>query len=291
MITVYGIVYNEYGNFIPQWIQYMENQTVKPEMLIVLGKNHGADIGYLKKKKVKYVICDSDNMGELRNKGLEKIKTKFWLYFSIDDELLPNACEEIIKEDQDALSIRFSTIQVGGAITKDCKSPTINNIDDLMNWEKMWGGYVAVKGNTDLRFREDIEVPNLSFHFELFRRGIKTKQSNNILIVHHRRPNSHHFRNEKERKSKIFVVEINKTRDEVLNEVINKAKRVKIQAIQKYFDNSLETNVLRNNEEIRPENNLIKPKDKYVVNIDRAKKITNTIWEDRPLAKIIEIIE
>lgn len=219
-ITVYGVVYNNYGGFIPQWIKYMKKQTLKPEVVIALGKDHGADLEWLDKNKIKYVLCDSDNMGQLRNAALEKVTTPFHLYFSIDDELLPEACEFIVNQDADALSIRYDVIEPDGRVRENWPSPKMNTLEDLYNWEKMWGGYVAVKGNHDIRYREDIAVPNLSFHFELFKRGITTVDSNKVLIIHHRRLGSHHFKSVSEGITKQFIVEINKTREEVIRNLL-----------------------------------------------------------------------
>lgn len=95
-ITVYSIVYNNYGHFIPQWIEWIKKQTVIPNILIVLGEKHGADLKWLRKNNIKYIIKRTSNMGKLRNAGKAEIETDWALYFSIDDELLPHACEEII---------------------------------------------------------------------------------------------------------------------------------------------------------------------------------------------------
>ena len=181
MMTVFTIVYNNYGRFIPQWVEYMIKQTIPPEMIVVLGKDHGADIDYLKEKNIKYVLCDSDNMGKLRNAGLKQVKTEWWLYFSVDDELLPNACEYIIKQDTDAVSIKFDVIEPNGSVKLECLSPCMKSIEDLNGWKKFWGGYTAVRENKDLKFNEEIEVPNLTMHFELFRRGLKTIRSEKIF--------------------------------------------------------------------------------------------------------------
>lgn len=226
-ITVFAIVYNDYGRFIPQWVEFMKQQTVKPEMLIVLGKNHGADIKWLDDNKIKYIKSTSDNMGVLRNEAMKKIKTDFWLYFSIDDELLPIACEEIIKTNVEALSITFDAIEPNGQVRKQLFSPCINSIDDMEKWQQFWGGYVAIKGNYDLRFREDIEVPNLTLHFDLFKRGIKTVKSKKSLIVHHRWSKSHHFITAENGKRAMFVDEIEKTKNEIIREKIKNRKEFK----------------------------------------------------------------
>lgn len=39
-ITVFSVVYNGYGRFIPQWNEYLNKQTIPVKKLIVLGQNH-----------------------------------------------------------------------------------------------------------------------------------------------------------------------------------------------------------------------------------------------------------
>lgn len=289
MITVFTIVYNDYGRFIPQWLEWLRQQTLKPELLVVLGKDHGADIKWLKENKIKYVICDSDNMGVLRNAGLEKVKTDWWLYFSVDDELLPHACEEIVNTDADAISIRFDVIEPDGSIKKDCHSPHITTVKELNNWSRCWGGYVAVKGNTNIRFREDIEVPNLTLHFELFKRDLKVVKSETILAIHHRWGESHHFRSKNIRKK--FVIEIDKTKEEIIEELIKGGNyMMTIKALQNYTDEQLKkekenkTLVLRNGEKIEVEKGKILKNDEYCVEIDRGNQIINAGY-----AKMIDL--
>jgi len=218
-ITVFSIVYNNYGKFIPQWNEYMNNQTIPVKKFIVLGHNHGADMQYLKENNIDYIYYDSTRMGVLRNKGLERVKTNWWFYFAIDDELLPHACEEIVNTDADAISIRFNAIDVDGKLLKDQKSPHLQSLYDVKNWQNAkWGGYTAVRGNTDLRYNEDVEVPNLTFHFELFRRGLKVVKSNSILVVHHRWSNSHHFKSARDGSRRKSISVIDKIAQELVKE-------------------------------------------------------------------------
>lgn len=244
MITVYGIVYNGYGKFIPQWVDWLKKQTIKPKMIIGLGKDHGADMLWLEKNKIKYIECNSDNMGVIRNATKKHIKTKWELYLSIDDELLPHACEEILNspDDVDAVSLNFDAIEPTGEVSYNCHSPMINTLDELQNWKKCWGGYVAVKGNHDILYREDIEVPNLTFHFELFKRNLKTVRSSTVCVIHHRWAESHHFRNQ----HRNFISQIDAVKDEMFKEELfkyNKIKKIKgrgfnsIEDVEEYVSN------------------------------------------------------
>lgn len=227
-ITVFSIVYNNYGKFIPQWNEYMNNQTISVKKFIVLGHNHGADMQYLKENNIDYIYYDSDVMGVLRNKGLERVKTNWWFYFAIDDELLPHACEEIVNTDADAISIRFNAIDVDGRLLKDQNSPHLKTISDVKNWKNTkWGGYTAIRGNTDLRYNEDVEVPNLTLHFELFKRNLKVVKSNSILVVHHRWSESHHFRSEKDGSRRRSISEIDRIAQQIIKDKENELKKMK----------------------------------------------------------------
>ena len=289
-ITVFTVVYNDYGRFIKQWNEWLNKQTIEIDKLVVLGIDHNADIDYLKENKIDYVLCDSNNMGKLRNAGLEQVKTKWWLYFSVDDELLPHTCEEIVNADADAVSLTFDVIEPDGRLLKECHSPCINTIEELNNWSRCWGGYVAVKGNTDLRFNEHIEVPNLTLHFELFKRGLKTVRSNGVSAIHHRWGESHHFRSKNIRKS--FVDEIESTKNEIIEEMIKGGKNMRIKALRDYIDNELaktdnKTKVLRNGEYVLTGGNIQKG-DEYEVSNERGKQILS---HPKNLAMLIEIVK
>ena len=197
-ITVYTIVYNEYGRFIPQWVEWLKLQTFTPEIMIILGKNHGADIQYLKDNNIKYYTSRSDNMGKLRNIALNNIDRDSWkLYFSVDDELLPTACEKIVNAPTDVYSLKFRVINPNNMVVNNCMSPVVNEDNDLKNWRKYrWGGYVAHK-DPDVRYDEKIEIPNLLLHFELYKNGNKSSLSEEELAVCHRWQESHGFRTEK----------------------------------------------------------------------------------------------
>jgi len=96
-ITVFTIIYNNYGQFLDKWLSCIKQQTIQPkEIIVVLGKNHGVDIG--KYEGVKFLLFDSDVMGTLRNIAITNKRFKKCLYFSVDDELLPNAIQQIEKK-------------------------------------------------------------------------------------------------------------------------------------------------------------------------------------------------
>jgi len=95
--TVFTIIYNGYGEFLDTWLWCVRKQTLQAkEIIVVLGTDHGVDV--TKYDKVKFLYCDSDVMGVLRNAAIMNKRFKKCLYFSVDDELLPNALMEIDKK-------------------------------------------------------------------------------------------------------------------------------------------------------------------------------------------------
>ena len=64
-ITVFTIIYNNYGKFLDKWLKNLYKQTVRPsKIIVVLGKNH--DVDRFKYKDITFILKDSDNMGTLR---------------------------------------------------------------------------------------------------------------------------------------------------------------------------------------------------------------------------------
>jgi len=118
-ITVFTIIYNNYGEFLPDWLWYLKQQTEQPkEIIVVLGKNHGVD--KTKFDKVKFIECDSDVMGTLRNEAIRAKRFKKCLYFSVDDELLPNALADIDKkfiQGYKVVGLKFQDLKLVGTRT------------------------------------------------------------------------------------------------------------------------------------------------------------------------------
>ena len=250
---------------------------------------------YLEENNIEYYVSDSSNMGTLRNIALPHITTEWWLYFSSDDELLPHACKEIVNTNADAVSLLFDMYEIDNSIKLECHSPCINNVTTLQNWDRAWGGYVAVKGNTDIRFNEDIEVPNLTLHFELFRRGLNTVESKTICAIHHRWLGSHHFRsNEADRLR--FVEEINRIKDKIIEELLSNATHVTIKANHNYNDSWLlkelknNTIVIRNGESIYVPSGKILKNDMYMVTKERGIELSKVYYKAGPQAKPTSLI-
>ena len=278
MMTVFTIVYNNYGKFIPQWNEYLNKQTKPVKKIVILGNNHGADLKYLKDNGIEYVECDSSNMGKLRNQAMPLIKTKWWLYFSVDDELLPEACETITKKRADAVSLKFKVIQPDHKTTKICNSPKINTLKELSEClSNSWGGYVAVKNNTDIRFNEDIEVPNYTLHFDLFSRNLKTVSSKDILAVHHRWEKSHHFLSLENGSRKKSLRTIMKARDETFDKYLDNYDFIIIKALQEYND--------------KEEKRRIKKGEEYKVSKARGKLILKAKFKNSRLAEFVNFIK
>lgn len=184
-MTIFSIVYNNYGKFIKQWNENIDNQTVKVKKIIALGKNHGADLQYLKDNNIKYIETESSNMGYLRNRALELVKTKRWLYFSIDDELLPNAVEEILKQKTDLVALRFIHED------KELNSAFIKSEDDIKYWKERFYIEGWVSCNKKIYYKEDIEIPNFPWLFDCYKAKLSYSYTDKPVAIYKRWDGSH----------------------------------------------------------------------------------------------------
>jgi len=184
-ITIYTIIYNNYGMFLKEWLKNVKLNKPK-KIIVVLGKNHGVE----NKKQyigVKFIEIDSDIMGTLRNAAIEHIETEWSLYFSVDDILLPNAVEDIISHNSDAVTLRYINEDTLG--NKTDRISAYYNIKDIPKWKQIdIPGYIAIKGKY---LYEDIEIPNYPYLFKLALLGLKIEHSKDICAIYKRRENSH----------------------------------------------------------------------------------------------------
>lgn len=200
-ITVYTIVFNDYGRFLPQWIDNIKYQNMKAsEIIIVLGKNHGANIKELKEqlKDIKYQIieCEDDVMGILRNKAIKKIKTEWMLYFSVDDMLLGNCIEEVYRKSStcDAVYLKYVDKLLSG--TEVVRGNILDRYN-MFDWKNVCTvpGYIALKRkyNNKVLYYEEIEIPNYPYLFMLAQIGLRLGNTNEICAVYKRREGSHGY--------------------------------------------------------------------------------------------------
>jgi len=199
-ITTFTIAYNDYGKFLPQWIDNIKKQDTKVEkIIIVLGKKHGANIKKLEEqlKDIDYEIIKSKSsrMGTLRNEAIRKIKTEWMLYFSADDELMPNAITEIEQKskDNDVIALRYIDVDVNGGETP--RESAIIPLECVLDWKKeyMVPGYIAVKRkhNNRILYYENIEIPNYPYLFLLASKGLKMANTDQVCAMYRRRKHSH----------------------------------------------------------------------------------------------------
>lgn len=178
-MTVFTIIFNNYGRFIPQWLDNLAKQTVKPkEIIIVLGKNHGADIDKIP-SNVKLYFSDSDNMGTLRNIGVKNAGCKRWLYFAGDDELLPNAIEEILKKNTDMVALKY---WYNG---EEQKSAVVKSEEEITKWREHFYLEGWVSCNQKIYYKEDIANPDLVFLFDCYRLGLSYSYTDVPVAVFH----------------------------------------------------------------------------------------------------------
>lgn len=195
-ITVFTIVYNNYGGFLDNWISNILKQTMLPKsIIIVLGKNHDVNLTLLKKyDKIKIVEFDSDIMGVLRNQAVKSIKTEWMLYFSVDDNLHDNAIKEIYSQSlkYDVVGLRFiRQSKSGGKIERNS---AIINHEDILRWKKYnIPGYFALKRKhkNKILYYENSDIPNLPHLFMLATLNLKIGLTNSICATYIKREDSH----------------------------------------------------------------------------------------------------
>lgn len=211
MLTVFTIAYNGYGKFLNKWVENAK-QSNADKIIVVLGKEHGADIKYLKSQDVKVIESDSEVMGTLRNLAIDESDTEWLLYFSADDELLPNAKDEIInKSKYDVVCLKYIEVSTNG-VECERKSASFNKTD-LRNWRKNTiPGYIAFKreiNGVTVRY-EDIEIPNYPMLFYLASIDAKFVNTKDVCARYIRRPKSHGYNSARNGKWQEFT----KTLDE-----------------------------------------------------------------------------
>jgi hypothetical protein len=243
MITVFTIAYNGYGSFLPAWCDNIRKQKSKADkVIIVLGKDHGANVDDLNKIMTDYdftiIESDSDVMGVLRNLALDKIKTKWMLYFSADDILLPNAIETIKKSKADVVALTYIDRNTKGG-EKIVKSAIFNKVN-IVNWIRLYAvpGYCAVKSKIKgkkIRY-EDIEIPNYPYLFELASAGANFEHSEDVVAVYARREKSHGDINFKNNRFKEFSKYINDKARQHYIDNLNKSEKLKAITLTKFKD-------------------------------------------------------
>ena len=191
-ITVFTVVFNNYGMFVRQWLENLKKQVIQPKAIIVLGKEPGITAEEVLKLadglETKVVHSESDVMGTLRNCAVEQVDTNYRLYFSVDDILLPEATKEILDTGADVVALKYKDIATNGKETLKTSWTFIP--DEILHWRKKGDapGYVAVNGEY---YYEDTEMPNLPFLFQLATKKLNQVTTENVVALYKRRADSH----------------------------------------------------------------------------------------------------
>jgi|GEM_PF-4658103 len=99
-VGIVTVIYDGYGKFLDQFVEFVLKSTVQPEQLtIVLGKKHGVTAEQKKaiKEKINVVFVydrkDNPNVGRLSNAGIAKTDTEWIMVMDVDDLILPKSLE------------------------------------------------------------------------------------------------------------------------------------------------------------------------------------------------------
>ena len=179
--------FNGYGKYIPDFLECVKKQTVKPdEVIIVLGKDHGAS----EIKGATVLKTELECLGKLVNEGIKQTKKDdLVLCFNVDDILLPNAVEEIKKVKADVITLKYKT-KGNQFFHKGIYSTPEITMERIKDWQKYYmgpSGYLAFKKQ---------EVLNTDFWQWPLLWGAKSanktiKETENVCAEWVIRPNSH----------------------------------------------------------------------------------------------------
>jgi hypothetical protein len=115
-LTIVGCCWGiDYKQFIPQWWSGVLRLNRKPDE-IILGIDPGDPTDFVKsipeQLDVKIVTLPEGNPAEKWDFAIRKATSKWWCYSPIDDELLPEAFDEIDKADSEGAEIYIDSIMV-----------------------------------------------------------------------------------------------------------------------------------------------------------------------------------
>lgn len=129
-ISISTIAFNDYGQFLPQWLDAVRIVSPEPdEIVVVLGRNHNTpNLDHLKAKYPKaqfYEYEHKPTFGKLRNIGISKTSSEWVFFVSVDDIPVHDAIrtfKRAIKKEPDADYICAEWIRLG-KYSKRFKSP------------------------------------------------------------------------------------------------------------------------------------------------------------------------
>ena len=120
-IAIVTCVYNGYGEFVDQWLGFIDKSFIRPEKVVIaLGRDHGLkDHEALFKKyerlNLQFHFCETTKplMGLMRNQAVGQVESEEWvMYLSVDDMLLPDAIGtfESVQSEADYICISWESI-------------------------------------------------------------------------------------------------------------------------------------------------------------------------------------
>lgn len=203
-IGIVTIVYNGYGTYVKHWLSSINQLTRVPTAItIVLGENHGLAKPELLLKKyphlpIEFIYSNKlPRMGILRNVAVSNTKTKWIMYLSVDDVILPNAIEEFehYEEESDWICIQWFTQGLGlkqqlhrgvtpyeNYLNRKNKAPKSGFIISQSPYRrKLW----------ELNHYEDHDYPNAPFIAGAVLNGARFTITDAPCTIYLRRPESH----------------------------------------------------------------------------------------------------
>lgn len=176
-ITIYTIVYNDYGKYLPQWLENVKK--TKANILVMLGTNHNANLDVL---DVPFIIADKG----LHNIALDNITTEYAMFFDVDDVLMENAVNEILEKNTDVVALKYLERYKGNETIKNSAIMTKGNFE---SWKTIsTPGYYAFRRilNGDIMYFDNVSVPKFPHLFKLANRGATMTHTDNVCAIYNR---------------------------------------------------------------------------------------------------------
>jgi len=180
-ITIVTMAFDGYERFIPQYVEYIRRLKPKPkEVILVLPMNTGFKENI---EGITIIKSDATTMGGYLNAGIKCANSDIILSFSVDDELLENAIEEIQVIDADIITLKYY-----------CENKVMNTPEmkkeRIKDWKKYYinaSGYLAFKK----QYVDDTDFWKYPLLFKTILEDKIIKSTNNPCAVWHKRPGSH----------------------------------------------------------------------------------------------------
>lgn len=244
-LTIYTIIYNNYGHFLNEWVLSIARQRINIGMVVVLGKNHGLEIDnvkYFEELGVKFLYNEDEIiMGKLYNQALKYIKTEWVFKLDVDDTLHENFSDEFLdkKSDYDSIILKYFEYYNNNVVSKKSAKITVEN---MLHWrQNPVPGYIVCKRKYDNKvlLYEEVEVPNYPYLFQIATLNFNATHSDKECVNYRRRKGSHGDLALGNDSLKIYGKFVDKRAEYYFDKCMPDDVKMDVQVIKEFRDHSL----------------------------------------------------